>query len=97
MTAAINVSSEIGRSVEFEKETDNVMIEGLDGSREACMEMPRLVSLTEIVFAEGRPSGKADEKAQSSSSAATGAGTGTGVLGFGAKLVKLNMDIVVDC
>lgn len=75
--------------------TDRVIIEGLEGSRVACMEMLKLVSLTDIVFDAGRPSGKADEKAHSSSSAV---GSGTGVVGFGVKLVKSNIDMEgCDC
>jgi len=78
----------------LEKETDKVMIEGLDASRVACSEIPKPVSLTEMVFADGSPSGRADENAHSSSSAG---GAGTGVLGFGVKLAKSNMDIDTDC
>jgi hypothetical protein len=57
-----------------------VITEGLDGSRVACSDIPRLVSLTEIVFEEGTLSGRADENAHSSSSAA---GAGAGAAGFG--------------
>lgn len=56
--------------------------------------MLRLVSLTRIVFADGSPSGSAEENAHSSSSAA---GAGAGAL----RLAKSNMDGAgccgVDC
>jgi hypothetical protein len=100
VTAAINVSSDIGWSVLLENVTDKVMIEGVAGSLVACSEMLKLVSLTEIVFEEGRPSGNAEENAHSSSSAAGAAGAGAGA-GCGAKLPKSNIDgsdcCGVDC
>lgn len=55
--------------------------------------MASLVSLTKSVFESGRPSGKADENAQSSSSAgaaAVGPGAGAGVGGLG--LAKSNIE-----
>jgi len=54
-----------------------VITDGDDGSRVACSEMLRVVSLTAMMFEDGRPSGKAEEKAHSSSSTA-GAGAGAG-------------------
>ena len=79
VTAAIKVSSDIGWGVLFEKVTDIVMIEGVAGSRTACKEILRLVSLTEIVFEDGGPSGKAEENAHSSSSAAGAVTSGAAV------------------
>ena len=66
-----------------------MITEGLDGSRVACSDMPRLVSLTESEFEEGTLSGSADENAHSSSSA-TGAGAGASAGGFG--FAKSNME-----
>lgn len=71
------MSSDIGWSVLLEKVKDIVITDGVCGSRVACNEMLRLVSLTEILFEDGRPSGNAEENAHSSSSAA-GAGRAAG-------------------
>lgn len=73
VTAAMNVNSEIGWSDLLENVMDKVMIDGDCGSRAAWSEMLSAVSLTCMVFAAGRPSGNAEEKAQSSSSGAFGA------------------------
>lgn len=43
VTAAIKVSSDIGRSVVFENDTDSVMTAGEEGSRVACSEILKLV------------------------------------------------------
>lgn len=82
----------------LENVTDSVITDGVCGSRAAWSRILRLVSLTKIVFSEGRPSGNADENAQSSSSAATAAvavSGGAGVDAFGA--AKSNIEGVACC
>ena len=58
----------------FENNNDIVITDAVGGSRVACNEILKLVSLTVTVFEEGGPSGRADEKAHSSSSTAEVAG-----------------------
>ncbi len=79
VTAAINVSSDIGRAVLFENDIDIIMV-GVCGSRVACSDIDKAVSLTRMVFEEGVESaGSADSNAHSSSSVAgSGAGAGAG-------------------
>ena len=69
----MNVNSDIGSSDLLENDKDIVITAGVWGSRAACSEILSPVSLTVIVFEDGRPSGNADEKAHSSSSDAAGA------------------------
>ena len=88
VTAAIKVNSDIGCSVLLENFKDMVITEGFEESLVASNEMLSFVSLTESVFEDGKPSGSADENAQSSSSAAGGPAAG----GFG--FTKSNME---DC
>lgn len=53
VTAAMNVSSEIGWSVLLEKVKDIVITAGVGGSRATCNEILRFVSLTKMVFEDG--------------------------------------------
>jgi len=78
VTATANSKSDIDWSVLLEKDKDNVITAGVVGSRAAWREIPRAVSLTAMVFSDGRPSGKAEEKAHSSSSAAAAGAAGGG-------------------
>jgi hypothetical protein len=52
----------------FENNNDIVMADAVGGSRVACKEILKLVSLTDRLFEAGGPSGKAEENAHSSSS-----------------------------
>lgn len=71
----MNSNSDTGLAVLFENDSDIVITAGVVGSRTACNEILKLVSLTNTLFEEGGPSGSADENAHSSSSPddATGA------------------------
>jgi hypothetical protein len=94
VTAAMNVSSEMGSAVLFEKDSESVITSGVLGSRAACKEIRRLVSLTVRAFEAGGPSGKAEEKAHSSSSAAATAGAGAA---GGCGLAKSKIDFCGCC
>jgi hypothetical protein len=97
--AALKTYSDIGRSVVFENDTDNVMIAGEERSLVACSEMLKLVWLTAIVFDDGALSGKADSNAHSSSSAfcAGGGGACDCSAGFGVNALKSNIDLGCVC
>lgn len=83
------MSSEIDSSLLLLNVMDMVITDGVSGSRAACRDILSCVSLTRIVFDDGRPSGRADEKAHSSSSAV---GAGAAGVETGVWLAKSNMD-----
>jgi hypothetical protein len=70
VTAAINVSSDIGCSVVFENNRFILIASDVGGSRDAWSAILKVVLLTVNIAEEGRPSGRAEEKAHSSSSPA---------------------------
>ena len=66
------------------------MTSAVGGSRVACKEILKLVSLTDRVFEEERASGRAEENAHSSSSPACAVGAGLFIGGLG--FAKSNID-----